>query len=259
MRKLFLVCALAVFSIGQSFAGGEYDEDAKNLFNHLSVGVSLGTDGVGFDLASPIGNHFAVRAGMSIWPKVSYDTDVDPGTDSKSFILNKDGKIDIEGKVKISNFKLLFDYYPFKRSSFRVTAGAYIGNEKIISVYNKGQFMEQYEWGRAGIQHGNYKIASDSKGNINLDVKVNGFKPYLGVGFGRAVPRKRIGVAFDLGVQFWGKPALYTNVKDDFGDASYRKLTEQENGNKDFNDAIDKMSKIVVYPVLSLRLCGRIF
>ena len=259
MRKLFLVCALAVFSIGQSFAGSEYDEDAKNLFNHLSVGVSLGIDGVGFDLASPIGNHFAVRAGMSVWPQATYKTDVDPGTDSKSFILNKDGKIDIEGKIKIANFKLLFDYYPSKRSSFRVTAGAFIGSEKIVSVYNDVAFLQQYEWGKAGIQHGSLKIASDEKGNIGIDAKVNSFKPYLGVGFGRAVPRKRIGVAVDLGVQFWGKPAMYTNIKDDFGDISYRKLTKQENGNKDINDAVDKLSKIVVCPVLSVRLCGRIF
>ena len=258
MRKLFLVCALALFGIGQSFAGSEYDEDADNLFNHLSIGVSVGSDGIGFDLASPIGNMFAVRAGMSIWPRLTYKTDVDPGTDSKSFILNKDGKIDLEGKVTLADFKLLFDFYPFKNSPFRVTAGAFIGSQKVVSVYNSGQFLERNEWGKVGIQHGDYKIASDKDGNINLDVKTNGFKPYLGVGYGRTIPHKSIGVAVDLGVQFWGTPAIYTNVMDDFGDLSYKKLTEQDKGNKDLNDAIDKLSKIVVLPVLSIRLCGRI-
>ena len=258
MRKLFLVCSLAVFGLGHSLAQSNEAQKDKNLFNHLGIGVSAGTDGIGFDLAAPIGDMFAVRAGMSIWPRIKYKTDINPGTDSKSFILNDNGKIDIEGKVNITDFKLLFDFYPFKKSSFRVTAGAFIGKQAIISVYNKEQFLQSYEWGKAGIQHGNYKIASDSNGNINLDAKVNGFKPYIGLGFGRAIPKKRIGVSVDLGVQFWGKPGLYTNVKDDFGDVSYRKLTEQDNGNKDINDAIDKMSKFIVLPVLSVRLSGRI-
>lgn len=258
MRKLLLLCVFAVFGVVQSFAESERDEDSSNLFNHLSIGVSAGSDGIGFDLAAPIGNMFAVRAGISIWPKLTYKTDIDPGSDSKSFILNKDGKIDIEGKVNIGDFKLLFDFYPSKKSSFHLTTGAYIGSKKIASVYNSGQFLEKNEWGKAGIQHGNYKITSDASGNINLDVKANGFKPYLGLGFGRAVPRKRVGFAMDLGVQFWGKPAIYTNVKDDFGDTSYRKLKNQDNGNKDLNDAIDNLSKIVVLPVLSFRLSGRI-
>ena len=258
MRKLFLLCALSIFGTGQSVAGNEYDEDDDNLFNHLGVAVSVGSDGIGFDIAAPIGNMFAVRAGMSIWPRITYKTDVDPGTNSKSFILNKDGKIDVEGKANVTDFKLLLDYYPFKKSSFHVTAGAFIGTPKVVTVYNSGQFLQKDEWGKAGIQHGDYKIASDENGNINLDVKVHSFKPYLGVGFGRAIPRKRVGVTFDLGVQFWGTPGIWTDVKDDFGDKSYRKLTEQKNGNKDLNKAIDNVSKIVVCPVLNVRLCGRI-
>ena len=259
MKKLLLVCAMTVLCVGMASAQTGESKKDKNLFNHLGVGVSAGTDGIGFDLAAPITDMFAVRAGMSIWPKITYKTDIDPGTDSKSFILNKDGKIDVEGKVNIADFKLLFDYYPFKTSSFRITAGAFIGKQEVVSVYNDAPFLQNYEWGKAGIQHGKYKIASDKDGNINIDAKVNGFKPYIGVGFGRAVPRKRIGVAFDLGVQFWGKPGIYTNVKDDFGDVSYRKLTQQDNGNKDINDVIDKISKIPVFPVLNLRICGRIF
>jgi hypothetical protein len=259
MRKLFLVSALAVLSAAQSFAGDNGKKEDSNMFNHLSIGLSAGTDGIGLDLAAPIGNHFSVRAGKEDWPKIKYKPDISPGTDSKSFILNKDGKIDIEGKINMADFKLLFDYYPFTNSSFRLTAGAYFGKEKVVTVYNKGQFLSQNEWGSAGIQHGKYKIASDANGNINLDLKAKSFKPYLGLGFGRAVPRKRIGVAFDLGVQFWGTPGVYTNVKDDFGDVSYKKLTKQEDGNKDLNKAIKNISKLKVFPVLNIRLCGRIF
>lgn len=259
MRKLLLLCAFAVFGFGPAFAGNASSEDDNNLFNHLAAAVSLGSDGIGIDVAAPIGDMFAVRAGMSIWPRIAFKTDVDPGSNSKSFILNDNGKIDVDVKPHITDFKLLFDYYPIEKSSFHVTAGAFIGSSILATVSNSKQFLQQYEWGKAGIQHGEYKIVSDKSGNICLDVKGNSFKPYLGVGFGRALPRNRIGVTFDLGVQFWGKPAFYTNVKDDFGDTSYRKLTNQPNGNKDLNDYIDKISKIVVCPVLSVRLCGRIF
>ena len=46
----------------------------------------------------------------------------------------------------------------------------------------------------------------DNNGNVSGGLKVSGFRPYLGLGFGRAVPKKRVGVMFELGVQFHGKP-----------------------------------------------------
>ena len=80
MKKLLLVCALATFGLSQSFA--QLDEDDYGFFNHVSAGISLGTDGIGIEVAAPLTYNFAVRAGYSFMPKIKYKKkDVRVGND----------------------------------------------------------------------------------------------------------------------------------------------------------------------------------
>ena len=92
------------------------------------------------------------------------------------------------------------------------------------------------EAGKAGVVIGDYTIPVDKNGNVSGGLKVSNFRPYVGLGFGRAVPKKRLGVMFELGVQFHGKPDVYP-------DDTFSKI----------------MDKLTVYPVMKIRLCGRIF
>ena len=39
-----------------------------SYFNHLDLSVSLGTSGIGFDLATPVGNYVQLRAGFEFMP-----------------------------------------------------------------------------------------------------------------------------------------------------------------------------------------------
>ena len=114
-----------------------------------------------------------------------------------------------------------------------------------------------------GIKLGDRRITTDKNGYISADVKVNSVKPYVGFGFGRAVPRKsRVSVSCDLGVKFWGSPRLGTMVEDDWGNTYYHKFKSKELDDKDdqdLKDAMETMEKITVYPVLNIRICGRIF
>lgn len=50
---------------------------------------------------------------------------------------------------------------------------------------------------------------------VNGGVKVKNFRPYLGLGFGSLIPKNRLGIRFELGAQFQGKPVVYA---DDVGD-----------------------------------------
>ena len=68
--KLFLAAVAIAFAVNAS-------AQENKLFNHLSIGYTLGTDGlIGFDVASPIGNYVAVRAGYTFMPKFKADVDV---------------------------------------------------------------------------------------------------------------------------------------------------------------------------------------
>ena len=187
-------------------------------------------------------------------------------------------KMDVEGKLKNTTGHLLVDLYP-GGGSFHFTLGAYFGPDEIVQVYNKedGFLSPITQWNEAvrnpdpsyaayiagqemiGAKIGKYFFTPDpaDKGNVEANIKVKGFRPYLGLGFGRAVPKKRIGCQFDLGVQFWGKPEI---IAPTYENGVYKKQTIEEGDVEgDGGAAIKTVSKIAVYPVLNFRLVGRIF
>jgi hypothetical protein len=187
-------------------------------------------------------------------------------------------EVDLEGKLNMGDFKLLIDWYPFRSSSFHATAGFYIGRGTVVEVTNKRPFIKDgYD---AGIELGDasstvnygmsrYTLKPDENGNLKVEAKVNGFKPYLGIGFGRAVPKGSVGVQFDLGVQFWGKPEVHGNmeyIEPSTGQVVTRyekinknRIISQNKDYQDLKDAIKTIEKIGVYPVLNIRINGRIF
>ena len=285
MKKLLLICAMATLGLSQAFA--QLDEDDFGFFNHLSAGVSLGTDGIGIEVAAPLTYNFAVRAGYSLMPKFKYSKGLDLGLSDQDKADMARGtykgafltpEVDLEGKLNMGDFKLLIDWYPFRSSSFHATAGFYIGRGTVVEVTNKRPFIKDgYD---AGIELGDasstvnygmsrYTLKPDENGNLKVEAKVNGFKPYLGIGFGRAVPKGSVGVQFDLGVQFWGKPEVHGNmeyIEPSTGQVVTRyekinknRIISQNKDYQDLKDAIKTIEKIGVYPVLNIRINGRIF
>ena len=219
------------------------------IFNSLSVGVSAGTTGIGVDVATPVTPHFAIRGGVSFMPGIHINTDADVNL-SDPELGEKTSTLDLRGTTKRASGELLVNYYPFLSSSFFVTAGAYFGGKEMIKIDGHSDELAEYiqNGGDANIVIGDQTIAVDKNGNVSGGLKVSGFRPYIGLGFGRAVPKKRIGVQFELGVQFHGSPKLYTS-SGDLGSA----LTDSD-------DSFSKiMDKLTVYPVMKVRFCGRLF
>lgn len=260
MKKKIILLALVAVSLTARAA----DEEDKNFFNHLSVGVNLGTPGFGFDVAMPVCDYVQVRAGVSFMPDIKVKTDLEIGCEFSSYGgYDIPDEAEIEGKVGFTNGKLLVDIYPFKSSSFHITAGAYFGSSKVIQAYNTEdgllmgvtKYNEAIENGnlvgyeKIGVELDDYLLEPDENGNVDAYIKTSGFKPYLGIGVGRAVPKKRLGFMFEAGVQFWGSPAVYCQDK---------KLTESD-VDGDGGGIISTISKVSIYPVLNFRICYRIF
>lgn len=261
MKTSFFILATIFLSMS---AKAQNDVGEFGFFDHFGAGVSLGTDGIGIDLATPVTDWAALRAGVSFMPALKFTKSI--SIDDPDLYEN----VDIEAKLNIFDFKVLADFYPFKSSSFHITAGAFIGSEDAVTVTNSSPLIkDQSKYGKVGLILGNYRVTTDQSGNIDANVKVNSFKPYLGIGFGRAVPKKsRVSVSCDFGVKFWGKPGLGVKTTKPTGitsfndDLSYHKFTYDELGptdNKDFKDVIEIVEKIAVYPVLNVRVSGRIF
>ena len=196
-------------------------------------------------------------------------------------------RLDVQGKLDNTVGHVLIDIHPFK-TSFHLTVGAYFGKDEIISVYNKEdgflkpinaynqaiinanspsadpgvkQVVNQYNLKMIGAELGDYFLAPNpaDNGNVQAYAKVKKFRPYVGLGFGRAVPKGRIGCQFDLGVQFWGKPEIYIpTYNKTAGTYQYEKIDGDKAGD-DAGKVLKTISKISVYPVLNFRLIGRIF
>ena len=282
MKRVYLFFALAL----SAMTGMQAQED-KAIFNHLAVGVGAGTTGITIDASTTITPYVGVRAGVNIFPTIKVNADLDleiDGTTRQYFsqlaALNGfDGNlpetIKVQGKPSMTTGHVLFDLYPSKTTSFHFTVGAYFGGSEIVEVYNKeagalanvakyndllkngtlitppGVALDEFE--RAGVALGDYFLSPKHDGSVNATIEVAGFRPYIGIGTGRAVPKKRIGFQLDAGVQFWGTPKVYVD-----GANGKEQLTEEDVEGDD-GGAIKLLSKITVYPRISFRIVGRIF
>lgn len=250
-------------------------------FEHLGVGLEVGTLGAGLDFAVPVHSHLVVRAGFDLLPfkysdtyNVNHDRNeinqliwnnpavesalTAAGLPTNAGDLSDD--IDLDGKLNMFNGKVVVDYYPFKKSSFHVIAGLYFGKNRIISLdgsidkqtYDFLQIINnafpEENFG-SSITVEDYRIEADRNGHINADLKINSVKPYVGIGFGNSIPKKRVGFHFELGAMFQGSPSI-------IGDnGTVVKLPKAEGD----SGVIGTIEKITVYPMMSFKLTGRIF
>ena len=215
------------------------------IFDHLSIGATLGTTGIGIDVAAPVTEYLQVRAGYNFFSGFKYKDDVKYRAKGQPT-----EKTEIEGKNYLSTGKLLLDVFPFPKVPFHVTTGFYIGTDEIIKAENTIP-VYAFEEGE-GLLIGDYIVGFDQDGFAKATIKVNKFRPYVGIGFGRAVPRGRFGVSGDLGIQFWGTPKVYE--KQTGKDLEVKKTDIGSDSDRYY----DELTKIKVWPVLTIRLTGRI-
>ena len=273
MKKYLLISILSVF--GLTTAHAQYNDQVElGIFDNMSVGLGLGTTGISLDVAAPITPILAVRLGADIVPKITIHPKLDLGITKDIQEISMDligerlpDKIDFDGKIKFAAGHLLVDIYPFKKSSFHVTAGAYLGGKEIGNLNTAGDqilLKAIYEYNKAielvdpdlkvGVKLGNYFLEPNKDGVIKTSLEVNALRPYIGIGFGRAVPTKhRFACNFDLGFQFWGTPKIY--LEGDNG----KKHLDKSDLDPESAKALKKLSETTFWPVLNVRCAFRLF
>lgn len=117
-------------------------------------------------------------------------------------------------------------------------------------------------YGRMGMHVGNYKsdgtpymMEPGEDGMVKASVKVNSFKPYLGIGYGGRLFKNsdKYHVAVDCGVLFWGgTPSIKTHDGTDLA-----KDVDHIGGK--VGDYVDLISSFKVFPVLNVRFVKSIF
>lgn len=255
MKKFLLALTTLMVSLSGSAIGLE----KLGIANHLGVGVSAGTTGIGVEVSTPITRWVQARVGLAIMPGFHFSTDVDIepyvadayGLGDYYNYFPGDPTMEAEASFKRVQGSIIFNVYPFPVGSFYVAAGAYFGGRDLIKITGHSDYYNRYV--NAGVSIGDYQIPIDENGDIKGGLKVNSFRPYLGIGWGRAIPKRRVNFGVELGVQFHGKPSVY-----------------YKEGNKDVDvlekfadDSDDDFQKIInnfkIWPVLKFTLSGRIF
>ena len=305
------------------------------LFNHLDASLTLGTTGIGFDLATPVGDYAQLRVGYAFMPSFhksmyfgvqvgdtpenKYDANgnrIETKFEKMARVLKQvtgyeaQDEVEMIGRPLYHNLKVMVDVFPFQQDKrWHVTAGFFLGPSKIAEAYNSTEAMPSllavgvynsfrertlasYEegwpyppvisvagwdltdekiieelakrfqsYGRMGMRVGNfddgsaYLMEPGDDGMVRASMKVNAFKPYLGIGYGGRLLKNndRFHIAVDLGAMFWGgSPRIVTHEGVD--------LT------RDVSDISGKVGDYVrlakifkVMPVLDVRFVYNIF
>jgi len=143
--------------------------------------------------------------------------------------------INYDGKLKLVGGSLLFDVFPLGQSSFRLTGGIVVSNNRItaVAVPRNGTFTI------------NGQTVPATGESITFTARQPKVQPYLGLGFGHT-RSKGWGFFFDLG-------ATYGNPKVDLTATPGLVLAVgQANVDAEKQSVQDKADKFRFYPVVKL-------
>lgn len=274
MRKIALMAMLLFTTVGSVFAQDTEVEESeyqfnRGIFNHVGINVGAGLEGISIGVAAPITNFFEIEAGLNIMPGINIKGDVD--IPASSFNISQggqtvsvpipDSKVNAEGNFSRTSVNVKAYVYPFgSNTKFFIAGGLSMGGKKIAKVSGKSdelaQFAKAYPEYRDEILDavaanlGGYKVSLNDDFSVDADVRCNSVRPYLGLGFGRLVPKNRIGFRFELGCQFMGSLKVYEN-----GQQVDLDQILKDTGNDDISKVIKDFK---IYPCLKFSLVGRI-
>lgn len=233
------------------------------VFNHLSVGLGVGTDGASLELASPLGRHVELRAGYGLAPGLVGFTFKEvavpehPGNPSGSC-----ANVPLNVKLGMSDARLLFNLYPSGKGGFHFTVGVYMGSQRVVRAAATGL---PADYNTAGIEVDDYLVKA-SGGVLEAYLCAPGLgspafavKPYAGIGFGRAVdPGKRVSFVFDLGAQYQGAPTIWAPGESLTGRVQDVQISADSLG--DVTSVVDGYGKYLAFwPTLNFHLYVKLF
>ena len=210
-------------------------------FSAVALGVKVGVEGIGFEVATPLARKLNLRGSASFF---NYNPN-----------LTEDG-INVTGALKFKTVNASLDFYPFG-GSFRISPG--------VTMYNGNRLA-----GIATIPGGQTFTLNDTdytsspadpvKGTFNVSFGKQ-VAPSLTMGFGNMLPR-RVGqhwsVPFEVGFEYIGRPLIALSLSGtacqngiDCGPIATDPST-QANVQQEQNELNDDIAGLRFYPIVSL-------
>jgi hypothetical protein len=156
-----------------------------------AITVSVGTTGFSFG--------YARKLSSKLNGIIAYNTFTlnDKEADVSSLLDNDD--VDFLGSVKSTIIDAGIEYVPFKNSSFKLAFGVGFLND--VNINGLITYKE-------GIAVGDVNVSKQDVGKIVIDSEWTGVAPFIGIGFGRAVPKNKFGFGIDIGTYFTKTPEV---------------------------------------------------
>lgn len=187
MKKIITTLLFSILIYGNQYAQEEMTEDSLKVRKN-AFGVSFGT-GFGFDYSRTWKeNKLYLTASFNSF--VYSINDIEKEISGENLLINSD--------LDFKNLDVKISYHPFS-NAFKLVGGIGFFSSSNINV--KTTFKDN-------ITVGEVEFNSDDSGSLDIDVNWSKTAPYLGLGFGRAVPNKRLGFAFDFGTYFSSSPEI---------------------------------------------------
>ncbi len=239
IHSLIILIAMMFAATGAQAQDADKIHAKDGLFNHLSIGLNTGLTGAGIDVAMPVHKIVTVRAGISGWNigKINFKAINTASEITSMQMVEEDAirraqmvdKVELQVNPNFWNFYLLGEVHPFKNQPFYFSAGLFVGSQNFVHfrntnedalgfLYDANQKVEDYNrlyrtnYPPIGLKFGDYIFTADENGNIDVRMKTNAVKPYIGVGFGQHLAKThRVSLAVDAGLLFWGTPKFVLN------------------------------------------------
>ena len=270
MKKL-IISGLAMFMSLTSVMA----QEETGIGNHLGWGVGFGTEGFNASIATDLTQYAELEFGVNYAPGFSRKSDGgvfhSPGTkdvDIHRKYINYENNKPVNVGVKTSINRATLDFkgsvYPFATkenfsSDLFVSLGVSFASKEIASIEgsctSNGIASEDLEK-PLFVRAGKFMLPVDNdkkSGELVVDgsCRVNSVRPYVGLGYGRLVPKNTLGFRVEAGCQFSGSVKVY------HGDEEVKLLSDYNIEAK--STAKKFMDFFSIYPVLKVSLRGKFF
>jgi hypothetical protein len=225
LNKAWFIIFLCIFCLGDNLLAQKQEFSFKQ---NSAVSLNLSTLGVGAAFHLKYNDAVAFRGGFSRGNILfTYNT------------AYNNTNVVVDTKFKLGMIYFFADYYPSKQSIFRITGGLVrnynLYNAKVIPATSQ--------------TYGFITYSPEQLGNIKVNVKGAEIVPYIGIGFGNPVPRKKISLGADSGLFIHGKPEF---------DIQASGVFSPTNSSENLSVLTDAFSLWSLFPYLNLHVKYRL-
>ena len=171
------------------FQTNSFSQEISSISKN-AIGVQVGSLGFGVEYSRNISKKLNLRFGGKFL-KISDYIIEDIKFDDENFdiVTNLDSQI----------YDVLIEYLPFNNSAFKIVTGlGYISNLNLnLDITYDDEVII-----------GDINFTKEELGGFITDANWSGLAPYLGIGFGRAIPKRKFGVALEIGAYYVNKPKV---------------------------------------------------